>query len=94
MRTLLTDPFPPKFASDQAFSAHVEQLPRTFSEATVLASVDDLWEVGVDGTATAAPNASAAEETAATFERGVALPAREAFRANGCKESPEDALNL
>jgi hypothetical protein len=83
MRTLLTDPFPPKFASDQAFSAHVEQLPRTFSEATVLASVDDLLEVGVDGIA---------EETAATFERGVALPAREAFRANGCKESPEDAL--
>jgi hypothetical protein len=103
MRTLLTDPFPPQFANDHAFSPHAEPSPRTFSEAAVLASVDDLLEVGVDGTATAAPGASAAEETAGTLDRGVAISAQKAFgpkgacssafRANAaCKESPEDAL--
>jgi len=42
----------------------------------VLSSGDDLLEVGADGTAIAAPGASAVEQTAAMLERGVALPAQ------------------
>ncbi|HWD92065.1 MAG TPA: hypothetical protein VG938_06920 [Verrucomicrobiae bacterium] len=88
MRTLLTDSFPPQFADDRAFSAGAEVSQRTFSEEAVLIRVDDLLEVGADGTATAAPDASAAEETAGTLERGVAISA------SSCRgdETPEDAF--
>lgn len=74
MRTLLNQSCPPEYTSLQNFSAAAETAPetaRTFPLAAVLASKDDLVEVGVDGTVIATPGASA-EMTGGAPERGVA----------------------
>ena len=97
MRTLLTDPFPPQFADDSVSSTDEETSPRIFSETAVLASVGNLLEVGADGTAIAAPGASAVEKTAAAFERGVVLPAQPVFGMHSSsstdyQQSPETVL--
>ncbi|HEY2083283.1 MAG TPA: hypothetical protein VGI88_10895 [Verrucomicrobiae bacterium] len=109
MRTLLTDLFPPQSVNEQTFfpraepSQSVGNASRTFSPTAVLASVDDLLEVGVDGTAIAAPGALAAEEAAPALERGVAMTSS-SFQSNnlsssaccagaGCKPSAENDMN-
>ena len=68
MRTLLTDSFPPQCMDEQTVShgadAAVEptgKMARTFPQSAVLISVDDLVEVGVDGTVIATPSALPAE---------------------------------
>jgi hypothetical protein len=87
MRTLLTDIFPPQSVNEQTFSPREEpsQSPgdasRTFSPTAVLTSMDDLLEVGVDGTAIATPGALAAEQAAPALERGVVMTSS-SFQAN------------
>ncbi|HLX68382.1 MAG TPA: Gfo/Idh/MocA family oxidoreductase [Verrucomicrobiae bacterium] len=46
---------------------------RTFPEAAVLTSLDDLVEVGVDGIVIATPSALRAEQATAALERGMAI---------------------
>ena len=109
MRTLLTDLFPPQSVNEQTFSPRTEPSQsvgnalRIFSPTAVLASVDDLLEVGVDGTAIAAPGALAADEAAPALERGLALTSSP-FQSNnlsfsarrsgrGCKPSAENDVN-
>lgn len=50
-----------------------EQAARTFPRAAVLASLDDLVEVGVDGIVIATPSALHAEQAVAALERGMAI---------------------
>lgn len=74
MRTLLNQSCPPEYTSLQNFSAAAETAPetaRTFPLAAVLASKDDLVEVGVDGTVIATPGARANQANSAPG-RGVA----------------------
>ena len=46
---------------------------RIFPETAVLATQDDLMEVGADGTVIVTPSALHAEQAAAVLERGVAV---------------------
>jgi hypothetical protein len=72
MRTLLDASLPPDFGGDQSFSAP-ENPERTFSETPVLATVDNLVEVGVGGAVISAPGATNAEAAVVALERGVAI---------------------
>jgi predicted dehydrogenase len=49
------------------------QAARTFPQAAVLISLDDLMEVGVDGIVIATPGALPAEQAFAAPERGMAI---------------------
>jgi hypothetical protein len=68
MRTLLTDLFPPQYRNQQTVPGGAEgsakpaaRKARIFPQTAVLLSVDDLVEVGVDGTVIATPGALAAK---------------------------------
>ena len=77
MRTLLNEPCPPESTGQSSFSPAAETAPetaRTFPLAAVLASKDDLVEVGVDGTIVATPGALLAEEAGDGLERGAVFP--------------------
>lgn len=78
MRTLLTNLLPPQ-SLDSASSpstAPSAKIARTYRETAVFASPDNLLEVGVDGTAIAAPSLSPAKEQGAVLERGLVGRAR------------------
>lgn len=49
------------------------QVARTFPQAAVLTSLNDLLEVGVDGIAIATPSALHAEQAVSALERGMAI---------------------
>ena len=49
------------------------QVARTFPQAAVLTSLDDLMEVGVDGIVIATPSALHAEQAISALERGMAI---------------------
>lgn len=90
MRTFLNESFPPQCVDKRTVSSPAEGLPeaavqneRTFLQTAVLASVDDLVEVGVGGTVIAAPSALHAKEAIAALGRGVAFSSPKAAWAEG-----------
>jgi hypothetical protein len=60
------------FSPGASAPAEPEKVARTFRLAAVLASGDDLVEVGVDGTVIATPSAVPAKKAGSALDRGVA----------------------
>jgi len=67
---LLTESCPPGRNDEETV---LTQAMRTFPQTAVLATQNDLMEVGADGTVIVTPSALHAEEAAAALERGVAV---------------------
>ena len=82
MRTLLNESLPPHVAGERTVSPcePATSTHRTFSQNAVLVNLDNLVEVGLDGTVIAAPGAGA-EQGGPALERGMTL-----------SESPADSV--
>ena len=74
MRTLLNESLPPRTADEPTASPSEPAAPalRTFSQNAVLATLDNLVEVGLGGTVIATPGAGA-EPANPALERGMTL---------------------
>jgi hypothetical protein len=81
MRTLLDESLPPNCMDEQNFSPPQPetQEARTFPQTAVLATLDDLVEVGVGRTVIVTPGVSSARQANDTLERDMA----------SCFENPE-----